>query len=222
MTIPISDGLPPLTIAAKGGPLTCADHDMNIARLLDRVNHTGTQPVTTITGLKEYVTSWPEWIALEESGLSERIDNLTFHIFDPEGQVQSLINSSEAQLRSEIGPIRDLVNSLESQLNNLTTRVDINSNQINNHEQVLQNLEGRVAQNEEDIDALQEAVGNIPTNGFLPEVAWKGSVPGQSDILILYFDTINDIKYWGAPVTIVGGSLSGSLEGRATLNFGSL
>ena len=217
MTIPVSDGLPPLTIAAKGGPLTCADHDMNIARLLDRVNHTGTQPVSTITGLKEYVTSW-----LQESGLSERIDNLTFHIFDPEGQVQSLINSSEAQLRSEIGPIRDLVNSLESQLNNLTTRVDINSNQINNHEQVLQGLEARVTQNEVDIDELQQSLGNIPTNGFLPEVVWKGSVPGQSDILMLFYDTINDIRYWGAPTAIVGGSLSGNLEERATLNFGSL
>jgi len=45
----------PLKISAKGAPLTCAEHDENIDRLLDRANHTGFQSATTIYDLPSFL-----------------------------------------------------------------------------------------------------------------------------------------------------------------------
>lgn len=224
MPLPISDGLPPITVADKGGPLTCADHDMNLARLLDRRNHTGTQLANTISDLKSTVLSWPELNLSLETEIQAQLDNLTHHIFDVDGHVQSLLDDLAAALRAEMGVLRDRVSNLESSSNNLLSRVNILETKVTNHEADITALQAQADANDADNMDLWDAIRAIPTSGYLPLPVWRGSIPGQSTILVLQYDTINDVVYWGLPYLIEGGTLSDLAFGAeaGVLDFGGL
>lgn len=118
--------LKPLKVSEKGSSLTCADHDTNIDRLLDRGNHTGTQTCDTISDLEECVSDLDVIQDIQEllDKLQEQIEAIEESLSN-DGEISDKLNALKRELLAKINEVKadvtDLQNRMEDAESDITS-----------------------------------------------------------------------------------------------------
>jgi len=167
----------PIKFSEKGAPLTCADHDNNIDALLDRANHTGKQPASTISDLELFITNSAPIKDLDErlDAVEEKILTLQDDVFNPGGYIDTLFKTLQNEYRAgdnaldiKIQDLRKKINELEQAdtnlqglIDGLTSRVQTNEDDIDDLENDLTDLEQRVQVLENEMDTAEAEIDRI-------------------------------------------------------------
>lgn len=105
-------------------PLTCADLDSNIDATLDRANHTGQQPASTISDFSTAVQNLAVITALQTccTTLTAEIDQLQQDIFG-EGELSTLLATYTQGLQNQINTLSAQYSTLNQGLSATNTNV---------------------------------------------------------------------------------------------------
>lgn len=167
----------PIKFSEKGAPLDCADHDNNIDALLDRANHTGKQPASTISDLELFITNSAPVKDLDErlDAVEEKILTLQDDVFNPGGYIDTLFKTLQNEyregdkaldvkiqdLKRKINELEQADNNLQGLIDGLTNRVQTNENDIDDLEENLDDLTDRVEVLENEMDVAETEIERI-------------------------------------------------------------
>lgn len=156
----------PLKVSEKGVPLTCAEHDENINRLLDRSNHTGTQSASTIHDLPIFLSnsSTVSGLTTQLANLTSLVESLQEDVLAPGGHVDSLISQLEAAYTSADTAINNRLNSSDSRLTSLETG---HSNQQGLIDNLNQRVNTLTTANQANTQAIQDLDNQVDSR-FAP------------------------------------------------------
>jgi len=150
-------------------PLTCAEHDENIDRLVDRSNHTGTQSCSTIFDLELCVRNFGYIKDLLKccDDLKKEIEDIKYEIYDDSGQLYKAISQFRTELLNVINLLTSRVVDLESIILNVDSRIVALEACCTAVQSAINALDTRV-------DALEAKIDEaIPIGGI---IMWSGSI----------------------------------------------
>jgi uncharacterized coiled-coil protein SlyX len=234
----------PLKVSEKGAPLTCAEHDENINRLLDRSNHTGTQSASTIHDLAVYLanSSSLSGLTTQLTNLQSLVSSLQDDVLAPGGHVNSLISQLQSAYTSADNLINNRLNSYEARITGLETGHSNQQGLIDNLNQRVNTLTTDTATNTQAIDALDTQVSTLSSllggndvSGMIGDISAimdilqpvidgdsfiVPSPPNNNDGLIFGWDSTSSTPIWRFPDNINGGDLVDP-TGTVRLNLSS-
>jgi hypothetical protein len=156
-------------------PLTCAEFDENIDRLLDRANHTGTQPCNSIYDLELCVRNFQYIKDLIQccADLTTEINQLKIEIYDTSGAVYQAINNLRTELMNLINVINDKIIDIEAILVTVNNRLEALETCCSSLTAAYNTLNTRVT-------VLEGKVDEVSPVGII--VMWSGginAIPGK-------------------------------------------
>lgn len=150
-------------------PLTCAEHDENIDRLLDRSNHTGTQSCSTIFDLELCVRNFQYIKDLLKccDDLKKEIEDIKYEIYDDSGELYKAISQLRTELLNLINSLTGGLGDLQSILISVDARLDALEACCTAVQSAIGALDARITALENKVDEA------IPIGGI---ILWSGSI----------------------------------------------
>lgn len=184
----------PLKVSDKGAPLTCAEHDANIDRLLDRANHTGTQPASTISNLPTYILNSAPIQNLDSrtDTLETQVSDLQNQLLGSGGYVDNLIDQLESDyqtadqaldtkiqgLQSTVTSLQTadvnlqgLIDGLDNRVDQLETDLQSTDTNLDNLDDSVSTLDGRVSDVENELDTLGNLLGGTNIGDLATDIS---------------------------------------------------
>jgi hypothetical protein len=159
-------------LPTEGNPLDCVRFTALIEAIINRANHEGTQPCSSISDIEDCISNSTAFSSLENTiaTLTNSYNTLRDDIYLSTGYVQTLINNQDLLLRSLIDSLEGqissntgLVASLQSNVGTLGIRTTALEGRVTVLETGLENLEALLGVNFEVANIVREDTSNIYT-----------------------------------------------------------
>lgn len=182
-------------ISEKGAPLSCAEVDANYLALLNRTNHMGTQPASSIYDLEAAVNSLTSLSTIQTnlSELEDQVSDFQYQLMGTGGHLNSSLNSLSSSLNTELSSLRSLINNNTNSITDLRVEDEALHTRIDS---ILSNVDGQIGSIASLLQCLEDG-----TCVLVP------SPPENQGDLILGYDDETDALLWGLPISLFCGSL---------------
>lgn len=179
-----------LLISEKGAPLNCNEVDNNYLALLNRANHTGVQPASSIFDLASAVMLVPgiQSIQTDLNTLRSTLQTLSNDVLGQSGYVATLVNNLRTTVQTDITNLTTNLQQTNLTITSLTAADTSLSNRIND-------LRNDLNEALQDLSILLSGLQNN-TSTLIP------TPPDDIGDLILTYDDSADRIRWRIPSVI--------------------